>query len=162
MPRKKYTEMPLAEIMRRLKHSSLDESRRIRHVPDVLLKDECESLEVRMRSLIGIINKEERAENYMLFFVMYDIESDKVRTLVSKYLQKQGCTRVQNSIFLADLPIDVYEKIREDLKEVQACYDNHDSILVVPMDVDNLKSMSIIGKSLDVGLIMKTKSTMFF
>lgn len=161
MPRKKYTEMPLAEIMRLLKCSSLDESRRIRHVPDVLL-DECESLEVRMRSLIGIINKKERAQGYMLFFVMYDIESDKVRTLVSKYLQKQGCTRVQNSIFLADLPVTVYEKIREDLKEVQACYDNHDSILVVPMDVDNLKAMSIIGKGLDVDLIMKTKSTLFF
>lgn len=162
MPRKKYTEMPLAEIMRRLKHSTMDESRRIGHDPHIPHEDECESLEVRMQSLIGIINKKERPENYMLFFVMYDIESDKVRTLVSKYLQKQGCTRVQNSIFLADLPSDIYKKIQQDLKEVQACYDNHDSILVVPMDADNLKSMSIIGKSLDINLIMKTKSTLFF
>lgn len=162
MPRKKYVEMPLAEIMRRLKHSTMDDSRRIRHTVPVPVDDECESLEVRMRSLVGIINRKERPENYMLFFVMYDIESDKVRTLVSKYLQKQGCTRVQNSIFLADLPTDTYEKIQVDLKEVQACYDNHDSIMVVPMNVDNLRSMSVIGKSLDLDLIMKTKSTLFF
>lgn len=162
MPRKKYTEMPLAEIMRRLKHSTMSDSHRIGHRSHLSTEDECESLEVRMRSLVGIINRKERPENNMIFFVMYDIESDKVRTLVSKYLQKQGCTRVQNSIFLADLPSDIYKKIQQDLKEVQACYDNHDSILVVPMDADNLKSMSIIGKSLDINLIMKTKSTLFF
>lgn len=93
---------------------------------------------------------------------MYDIESDKVRTLISKYLQKRGCTRVQNSIFLADLPVKVYEQIQQDLREVQSCYDNHDSILVVPVPAEHLRAMCVIGKNFDLDTIMKTKSTLFF
>lgn len=154
--------MPIGEIMRRLKGSTMSESKRIIRCAMPSQDNDLASLDERMRSLIGIIDNKERPDNYMLFFVMYDIESDKVRTLVSKYLQKKGCTRIQNSIFLADLPKDVYEQIQTDLKEVQNCYDNHDSILVVPIPAEHLKSMTVIGKSIDIGLIMKTKSTLFF
>lgn len=154
--------MPISEIMRRLKESTMSESKRIIRYAMPSHDNDLASLDERMRDLIGIIDHKERPDNYMLFFVMYDIESDKVRTLVSKYLQKQGCTRIQNSIFLADLPKDVYERIQTDLKEVQNCYDNHDSILVVPIPAEHLKSMAVIGKSIDISLIMKTKSTLFF
>ena len=61
---------------------------------------------------------------------MYDIESNKVRNQVAKYLLRKGCFRVQRSIFLADLNNQDYEQIRSDLSEVQACYDNHDSIMI--------------------------------
>jgi len=98
----------------------------------------------------------------MLFFVMYDIEDKRVRNLVSKYLVKKGCTRIQKSIFLADLPSSKYEKIRNDLTEVQAAYENLDSILVVPISTDYLKSMKIIGKNISVDVITKSKNTLFF
>lgn len=166
MPRRKYTPMPWAEIMRRLHGATLYDSRpiNIEHNQDRadLAPDTIESLDVRMRKLIGIANRKERPSNYMQFFIMYDIESDKVRTLVSKYLLRKGCTRVQNSIFLADLPAEIFKQIQSDLTEVQSCYDNHDSILVVPISIDNLKAMSIIGKSIDLEVIMKTRSTLFF
>lgn len=77
-------------------------------------------------------------------------------------VQKRGCTRVQNSIFIADLPVKVYEQIQQDLKEVQGCYDNHDSILVVPVPAEHLRSMCIIGRDIDLDTIMKAKSTLFF
>ena len=93
---------------------------------------------------------------------MYDIESTKVRNQIVKYLLKNGCTRVQKSIFLADLPVDKYEAIRGDLTEVQQCYENNDSILIVPISTDYLQSMKIIGKTIDVDLIMKTRNTLFF
>lgn len=67
----------------------------------------------------------------MIFFVMYDIESTKVRNQVAKYLLKNGCVRVQKSIFLADLPLNTYEKIRNDLAEVQQAYENNDSNLAL-------------------------------
>lgn len=162
MARRKYTDMPLPEVIRRLKEATMDSSKRINNHVCSGMNDECESLETRMRNLIGIINTKERPKDYMQFFIMYDIESDKVRALISKYLQKRGCTRVQNSIFLADLPVKAYEQIQQDLKEVQSCYDNHDSILVVPVPAEHLRSMCIIGKSIDLDTIMKTKSTLFF
>lgn len=98
----------------------------------------------------------------MLFFVMYDIESDKVRRNVVKYLQRKGCLRVQRSIFLADLDASVCEEIKRDLAEVQAVYENKDSILVVPISTDLLKSMKVIGQNLNIDLITNTGNTLFF
>ena len=98
----------------------------------------------------------------MLFFVMYDIESNKVRNQVVKYLQRKGCVRVQKSIFLADLEITEYNNIRNDLAEVQAAYENKDSILVVPISSDYLCSMKIIGQKIELDVIMHSKNTLFF
>ena len=98
----------------------------------------------------------------MLFFVMYDIENNKVRRYVVKYLEHKGCTRVQKSIFLADLSIEQYQDIRNDLAEVQAVYENKDSILVVPISTDYLKAMKVIGQNVDIDIIMHTRNTLFF
>ena len=98
----------------------------------------------------------------MLFFVMYDIESNKVRYNVVKYLERMGCHRIQKSIFLADLSREKYDSIREDLAEVQALYDNHDSIIICPVSSELLNSMKIIGKSINVDVITHSKNTLFF
>ncbi|MBR8703090.1 CRISPR-associated endonuclease Cas2 [Porphyromonas levii] len=116
----------------------------------------------RVEVIFDIVKRDNRPANYMLFFVMYDIESNKVRTQVAKYLLKEGCLRVQKSIFLADLPIAKYDKIRSELAEVQACYDNEDSILIVPISTDYLQAMKVIGAAIDVDLILKRKNTLFF
>ena len=120
------------------------------------------SLEERISFLLNIVKQPKRSPHNMLFFVMYDIESNKVRSQIVKYLLKNGCTRVQKSIFLDDLPFNDYEQIRCDLAEVQQCYENNDSILIVPISTDYLKSMKVIGQSLDIDLIMKDKNTLFF
>lgn len=93
---------------------------------------------------------------------MYDIESDKVRRLIVKYLQRKGCTRVQRSVFLADLPLKEYDNIRADLTEAQSAYDNDDSIFVVPVSTDMMQAMRIIGKNIDIDLIMHSSNTLFF
>ncbi len=98
----------------------------------------------------------------MLFFVMYDIENDKVRRLVVRYLQKLGCTRIQKSIFLAEGPVAVYNRIKDELSEVQTVYENQDSIIVLPITTDYLRMMKIIGREVNLDIVTKTKSTLFF
>lgn len=120
------------------------------------------SLEQRVKGILGIANDKYRKSTNMLFFVMYDIESNKVRRYVVKYLERKGCTRIQKSIFLADLSMDKYQDIRNDLAEVQAAYDNQDSILVVPITTDYLRSMKVIGQNIDVDIITHTRNTLFF
>lgn len=115
----------------------------------------------RVRSVLGVVDKAKRKAGNMLFFVMYDIESDKVRRLIVKYLQRKGCTRVQRSVFLADLPLKEYDNIRADLTEAQSAYDNDDSILVVPVSTDMMQAMRIIGKNIDIDLIMHSSNTLF-
>lgn len=124
--------------------------------------DQLPSLDERIHRMLGIISDIHRKPTNMLFFVMYDIESNKVRSQVVKYLIKKGCTRVQKSIFLADLDTKVYEEIRNDLAEVQAAYDNQDSILIVPLSTDYLKAMKVIGQSINLDVITHSKSTLFF
>ena len=98
----------------------------------------------------------------MVYFIMYDIENNKVRTQVAKYLIKKGCTRVQKSIFLANTNRTVYSEIKSDMKEVQECYENNDSIFLVPVSTDEIKAMSVIGQNIDFDLILQNKNTLFF
>ncbi len=120
------------------------------------------SIKERISHILGVINNTQRPRTNMLFFIMYDISSHKVRRLVRKYLEDKGCTWVQRSIFLADLSRDVYETIRNDLTAVQNAYENKDSIMVVPVSTDNIRSMKVIGKALDIELICHEKHTMVF
>lgn len=129
--------------------------------PDVDL-DDLPTLDERVEKILGIVKRVKKDDGCMLFFVMYDIENDKVRRLVVKYLQKKGCSRVQKSIFLANLPMETYDKIRADLTEVQATYDNHDSIIILPISTDYINMMKLIGKNVDFDIITRSKNTLFF
>jgi len=120
------------------------------------------TLDQRIKKILLLCEQPTKRINDVLFFVMYDIESNKVRYNVVKYLERQGCIRIQKSIFLADLSSEKYNAIKEDLAEVQSLYDNHDSIIVCPVSTDLLKNMKIIGKSINIDVIAKTKNTLFF
>lgn len=113
----------------------------------LVFKDESVDINKTIKAVFQITGKIKRDPSNMIFFVMYDIESNKVRTLVSKYLERKGCTRIQKSIFLADLDRSVFDEIRSDLVDVQSCYENRDSIILVPISTDYLQSMKVIGQS---------------
>jgi len=148
------------DVLRKLMHAGISQSPPVNH--DTGDIDSLPSLQQRVDTLLGLVNKPSRPSTNMLFFIMYDIESNKVRRNVVKYLLRQGCTRIQKSIFLADLPRDKYDTIRSDLTQVQALYENNDSIIVCPISTDLLRSMKVIGKCIDIDIIMHTRNTLFF
>lgn len=121
-----------------------------------------EPLDARISSILGVLRKSKEKDGNMIFFVMYDIESNKVRRYIVKYLQRLGCHRVQRSIFLADLPYEKYKEVKSDLAAVQSMYENNDSILVAPVPADYIKNMSIIGQNINIDLILHSKNTLFF
>jgi len=144
---KKKPELTFTEKLRKIKKAGLEGSPPpgSRNDPDGL-----EPLTERIKRILGIIKNFENSPDKMIYFVMYDIESNKVRTQVVKYLIKKGCTRVQKSIFLANT------------REVQACYENNDSILLVPVSTDEIKAMNMIGQNVDFDLILQNRNTLFF
>ena len=123
--------------------------------------DPLEELPVRIRKILDI-GYHERKATEMLYFVMYDIENDKVRTQIAKYLEKNGCLRVQKSIFFASTERKVFNQLYADLKAIQEMYNNHDSIFFVPVSTDHIRAMKIIGQNTDFDLIMGNKNTLFF
>jgi CRISPR-associated protein Cas2 len=148
------------EILKKLKHSGLSGSPSPNKETRGL--DDLPTLEERASKILGLVNTFQRKASNVLFFVMYDIESNKVRRYIVKYLLRKGCTRVQKSIFLADLDTSVYQEIKNDLSEVQAAYENDDSILVVPISTEYLKAMRIIGQNINIDIITHNKNTLFF
>lgn len=148
------------EKMQRFAHAGIAGSSSPNRLSNSL--DDLSSLEERLQKVIGIVNQMNRPSTNMLFFVMYDIESNKVRRLVANYLQRKGCVRIQRSIFLADLDAKEYNTIRMDLTEVQSTYENEDSILIVPISSEYLRSMKIIGQKIELDIIMHNKNTLFF
>lgn len=148
------------EVLRKLKSSGLEHSPEVNRPVGNL--DDLPSLKDRVDFILGIVNNKQILKGNMLFFVMYDIESNKVRYNVVKYLERMGCFRIQKSIFLADLSIKKYETIKNDLAEVQSLYENHDSIIICPVSSDLLQSMKVIGKHINLDIITHSKNTLFF
>ena len=126
------------------------------------LDDKLDSLSLRINKILELIKQHKPKRQTMLYFVMYDIENNKVRRLIARYLEKKGLIRIQKSIFVANTNAQTHEEIRKTLKEVQEAYDNNDSIVIVPISSDEIKSMKIIGKNIDIDLILGNTHTLIF
>jgi len=161
MPRKQKEPPTPQEILEKIRAAGFSERNLIRTKTDEDF-NELDNLDKRIEKLLSITKQAKKDPTSMLFFVMYDIESNKVRRLVAKYLIRQGCYRIQRSIFLADMPHEKCEKIKSDLVDVQAAYDNEDSILFVPISTDLIRAMKVIGCKIDIDVIMRKQNTLFF
>lgn len=157
--RKPKTALDYKERLKALMDAGLDKSPKINSSISGL--DRLSSLEERIVALFNIMETKHKIGN-MLFFVMYDIESNKVRTNVAKYLLRQGCTRIQKSIFLGNLERSKVKEIRDDLTEIQSLYDNYDSIIICPVSTEQIGAMKVIGQHIAIDVITRSKSTLFF
>ena len=111
--------------------------------------------------MFEIVKKTKKSTD-MLLLIMYDIENNKVRTQIAKHLIKEGCIRIQKSVYIAQLARKRYLEIKETLTDIQQMYENNDSVLIVPVSTDELRAMNIIGKNIDVSLFTDPPNTMFF
>ena len=160
MPRKKKQPLSFVERVLRIKKAGIEKSNPIgdgTNEDDNLLP-----LSDRIKKILGLFTNERKRTNRMLYFIMYDIEDNKVRTYISKYLINNGCVRIQKSIFLADSDRKQFNEISQTLKEVQEVYDNEDSIFVVPVSTDEIRGMRIIGRSVDFNYFLESPNTLFF
>nr|NQU90353.1 CRISPR-associated endonuclease Cas2 [Bacteroidota bacterium] len=162
MPRKqKSPELTFVEKMRRINAAGIKNFKAINQN----FEDEdlpMEDLPTRVRKVLGIFKSTTNDSKRMIYFVMYDIENNKIRNHIAKFLQKKGCIRVQKSIFLADSERKTFGEIHSALKDVQEMYDNHDSIMLVPVSTDQIRAMKVIGQNIDFDLVLKNKNTLFF
>lgn len=120
-----------------------------------------EPLHQRIKKILGIIKDKPIKATEMLYLIMYDIESNKVRNRIARYLLRKGCIRIQKSVFLLRTAAKTAEQIHTTLKEVNSYYENDDSLLLVPVNTLNMKSMKIIGRQLNIDLIIDKPSTLF-
>jgi len=157
MPRK-YDKTPLKQKLFLLKNAGLKNNEK-KSNNDFAKIDE---LNARIKKILDLSETLKTDKTKMLFFVMYDIQDNKVRREIAKYLQSKGCVRIQKSIFFASAERKIFSKIHKDIKDVQSFYENNDSIIIVPVSTDEIRSMKIIGQNIDFDIVMNNKNTLFF
>lgn len=97
----------------------------------------------------------------MYCFIYYDIENNKIRRLVARLLEKQGCIRVQKSVFFARLHRRRYHELVGLLREIQQVYENTDSIMLLPVGEDMLNSLQCIGQHFNLEMLTAPRNTVF-
>ena len=107
-------------------------------------------------------NKSRIKSNTMLYMIMYDIENNKIRTHIAKYLIKKGCLRIQKSVYLAKSSPSIMKEISQTLKEINEIYENSDSIFVLPVPEEKFNNITVIGQNVEFDIVTKTKNVLFF
>lgn len=101
-------------------------------------------------------------DKLMLYLIAYDIEDNRVRAQIAKYLIKKGCMRIQKSVYLAKSNRTTYNDIHETLFDINGMYANHDSIFVLPVPEEKFQNIKVIGKNIEFELVTKHKNVLFF
>ena len=107
-------------------------------------------------------NQKHKNSNDMYCFILYDIENNKIRRILAKFLERKGCIRIQKSVFFAKVQRKLYNEIKQIISELQQCYENQDTIIMLPVGEDMLNSMNCIGKNFDFDLLTQNKHTLIF
>jgi|APTNR8051073442_1049403.scaffolds.fasta_scaffold82031_1 CRISPR-associated endonuclease Cas2 len=100
--------------------------------------------------------------NTMLYMIMYDIENNRIRTNIAKYLIRKGCLRIQKSVYLAKSSPAVMREISETLKEINEIYENEDSIFVLPVPEEKFNNIKVIGRNIEFEVITSPRNVLFF
>ena len=166
MGRPKKVELTLKEKIQRVKSAGLNLPEEWHMDPidvpsqeeDIAYKD----LNSRIKEVLKIIKRKPIKSTEMLYVVMYDIEDNKVRTLIAKYLLEKGCIRVQKSVYMARTTPKIFQEIKDAMREIQECYENQDSIILIPIPINTPGSMEIIGKDIQIDLLAEKPNTLFF
>jgi CRISPR-associated protein Cas2 len=122
-----------------------------------------EERQERLHQFIQLMTSNQQLKTgHTLAFILYDIEDNRVRRYVAKYLESKGYLRVQKSVFFGNVKLNLHKEVKEALKKVNASYDNGDSIVILPISQDALSKMGLIGKNLSFEFSMGYKNTLFF
>jgi len=98
----------------------------------------------------------------MFAIIVYDIEHNSARNSIAKLIERKGGVRLQKSVFLIELNPAKLINIQNELREIQQAYPNEDTILIIPIDKDNLTQTVSIGVNKALENIINEPKTLFF
>lgn len=159
MPKPPKKEFDLKERIQKIRDSGIlaQPDKKSMSDPD----DNLLPLSGRIEKILNIFQGKPLKSTTMNYLIMYDIENNKVRRLVAKYLLKNGCIRVQKSVFLVHSDHKKFEEIKQTLVEINDVYENEDSIILVPLNISDARSMKLIGKNVNIEQIIDPPNTVF-
>ena len=157
--KKKSPERSFIQVIRKLREAALRPpgTQLISYTDNDIL-----DIDTRIEELIQFFNRSRYVKSTeMICFIMYDIEDHKIRRHIAKYLLKKGCSRVQKSVFVVRHERKVIREMQETLKEVQAMYENNDSIFFLPVGEESIAGMRLVGKNVDFEFALGNRNTLY-
>ena len=157
MSRPKKVDWSLKERLERIHEAGLN-------IPNENRKEEEEiaDLDERIQAILGIFKSKPLKSTEMNYLIMYDISDNKVRTQIANFLIREGCIRIQKSVYLVRSENKKFDEIYTALSEVNSYYENADSIILVPLNATDARSMKLIGKNVNIQAIVDKPNTLFF
>jgi len=100
----------------------------------------------------------------MNYFVCYDIQENKLRQKLAKFLRRNGLIRVQKSVFFGrDIDMKLKAYLKKEIRQLFADNDNsHNSVLLIPAERDMLKHIEIEGNNHAFREALKNTIALFF
>jgi CRISPR-associated endonuclease Cas2 len=158
MPKPKQQELNLEERLALMQSKGLLKGAQNKTVTE----DTMLSLPERIAKILGIVQGKPKKSTTMNYMILYDITHNKVRKMISDYLIKNGCIRIQKSVFMANSENKQFTIIYETLRDINSYYENEDSIIMVPINVSDVRSMKLIGQNVSVNILTDPPNTLFF
>jgi CRISPR-associated endonuclease Cas2 len=122
-----------------------------------------ENIEDKVEKIEAWLYKQKKQKiKQVLYLIAYDIEDNKIRTQIAKYLIKKGCMRIQKSVYLAKSSRTTYNEIHETLRDINTMYKNQDSIFVLPVPEEKFNNIKLIGKNIEFEIVTKEQNVLFF
>lgn len=159
MPKPPKKEFDLIEKIQKIKETGILSNPN--QFEEIAPEDHLLPLSSRIEKILGIFQGKPQKSTTMNYLIMYDIQHNKIRNLVAKYLIKNGCVRVQKSVFLVHSDYKKFDEIRQTLIEINDVYENEDSIILVPLNISDARSMKLIGKNVNIEQIIDPPNTVF-
>lgn len=133
-------------------------------VPEISDKDddELDSLPDRIKKILNILQSKPIKATTMNYFILYDITNNKIRKLIADYLLSKGCVRIQKSVYLCHSNHKKFEEIKQTLADINDAYANADSIILIPINISDARSMKLIGQNVNIEQIIDPPNTIFF
>lgn len=97
----------------------------------------------------------------VMFLVLYDISDEYTRRSVVTYLLREGCLRIQRSVFMGNLPYSRMMSIAKTLKETQAFAHNEDSYIILPLRKESVDAMVVCGDRCNIDMILRRQNVVF-
>lgn len=96
----------------------------------------------------------------MLVWVVYDIQSDRIRNHVARRCKNTGLYRVQKSVFLGEVEENQLDELKLALEKLINL--EKDSVYVFPMSRAELKKAGLLGQAFDKELVTDEIISKFF
>lgn len=157
-PKKEYDLAAKVELLRK---SGFSEKLQLGPPPPLTDTDALLPLPLRIQLILGIVQQNPLKATTMNYLILYDIAHNKVRGMVAKFLLEKGCIRIQKSVFLAHTNNHKFDEIKQTLVEINDIYENEDSIILIPLNVSDARSMKLIGKNVNIEQIVDRPNTVF-